>query len=852
MWGEYMQKQVDFFANIPQEMKQVKQWVCRNGKIPINPYTGKGAKSNDPNTWSDYETAVKAMQEKGYDGIGFQFVNGYFGIDLDHCIDENGIPSKEAMQIVAHMQSYTEISPSGTGYHIICKGKLPDKGRKKGFIEMYEEKRYFTMTGNVQGGLREIFDRTEEVKEIYYKYFGESDEQQSKVIPIMPNCESMDDDSIIDLLFQREEVKKLWHGDMSKYKDNHSEADLGLCSFIANYTKDLSQIDRIFRKSSLMRDKWDRKTGNSVYGIMTIMRALQNKGNSYQVQFTDEFYQANSNEDTNNKQCINISGHDMIIPKHWEIRSGNTLWYIQEKKNRRGEIEIIPIFISRNTPFVTKRFDNVENGNIFYEVEWKDDDKKTTTSNVVTGSTIAQKKDLLELSNKGLAVNDNNARDLISFMSSLILYNDIERHFAVERLGNIQGKIIHPLIDTNVQIITLDQGEKQLKNAFKINGTAESWKNEVFSRIKDFPKAVFFVLSSFASVCIKDLNVNPFIVDLSGTTSQGKTTLLKACASVWGTNDLISEWHATIVSIERKSAFLNSFPVLIDDTRKAEEKVLSNVVYNHSGGRSKGRGSVKGTQKEFTWSNILLSTGEASLNEYIKTKGGAAARIIPLVDEPIKKDYDNVIALHESMRENYGVIGMEFLKLWEEHKSEWIPQFNETRRFYAKKSIGNEVLTRISEYYAAVVFVGRFLNCYLKFDVNLPMLESLFEDIAKENKDVDKPMMFLENILSDLDRDREHILNNYLPRGEIKAIYTKTGDLYLMPAYVNEFLDVEAKQTRKEWMKRGITYTFERNGSKQDTTVYKARNFNGKTFKAIKVSKKILNECGYDFCNTDD
>ena len=81
MWGEYMQKQVDFFANIPQEMKQVKQWVCRNGKIPINPYTGKGAKSNDPNTWSDYETAVKAMQEKGYDGIGFELGNGYIGID---------------------------------------------------------------------------------------------------------------------------------------------------------------------------------------------------------------------------------------------------------------------------------------------------------------------------------------------------------------------------------------------------------------------------------------------------------------------------------------------------------------------------------------------------------------------------------------------------------------------------------------------------------------------------------------------------------------------------------------------------------------------------------------------------
>ena len=148
-------------------------------------------------------------------------------------------------------------------------------------------------------------------------------------------------------------------------------------------------------------------------------------------------------------------------------------------------------------------------------------------------------------------------------------------------------------------------------------------EKEVFERIKQRTEGSIFVLSSFASVIIKDLRLQPFIVDLSGTTSQGKTTTLKVVASVWGNESLMSEWNATKVSIERKSAYLNSFPLLMDDTRKAEERILKDVIYSFSGGRSKGRGSLKGSQREFTWHNILLSTGEVSLNEYAKNQGGA-------------------------------------------------------------------------------------------------------------------------------------------------------------------------------------------------------------------------------------
>ena len=76
------------YDNIPDELKRLKQWCCWAGdKIPKNPYTGQNAQSNNPETWSDFETAVRAVEKYHFDGVGFQFANGYFGVDLDHCLD---------------------------------------------------------------------------------------------------------------------------------------------------------------------------------------------------------------------------------------------------------------------------------------------------------------------------------------------------------------------------------------------------------------------------------------------------------------------------------------------------------------------------------------------------------------------------------------------------------------------------------------------------------------------------------------------------------------------------------------------------------------------------------------------
>ena len=134
--------------------------------------------SNNPQTWSSYETAVRAAEK--YDGIGFMFSNsGFFGIDLDDCRDDiNAYLKGDNANIVAEfmeqLQTYAETSQSGNGIHLICSGSLPAGGRRKGKVEMYDSGRFFIMTGNAIGSYRAISNGTERIKSLHQKYLGTS------------------------------------------------------------------------------------------------------------------------------------------------------------------------------------------------------------------------------------------------------------------------------------------------------------------------------------------------------------------------------------------------------------------------------------------------------------------------------------------------------------------------------------------------------------------------------------------------------------------------------------------------------------------------------------------------------
>ena len=259
--------------NIPEELKSCKQWVCgtHQDKIPKNPATGKNAQSNNPKTWGTFAQAVKACDTFGFDYIGFMFAPPYFGVDLDHCLDKTDFVD----EFVETLQSYAEISKSGNGIHIICKGKLPDGSRRKGGVEMYSSGRYFICTGNIYNPeYKEIKDCTESVKILHSKYLPNATPKAEIRRQVIVD---LDDSEIIDKARACKSgslFAMLYSGQWEGLFPSQSEADLALCNQLAFWTgRNAAQIDRIFRSSGLYRKKWDKMRGDDTYGNKTIEKA---------------------------------------------------------------------------------------------------------------------------------------------------------------------------------------------------------------------------------------------------------------------------------------------------------------------------------------------------------------------------------------------------------------------------------------------------------------------------------------------------------------------------------------------------------------------------------------------------
>ena len=144
--------------HIPPEMTANRQWVAwqyrrskdRWTKVPINPRIRANASSANRETWGEFQEAVDFYKAGHADGIGY-VVNGagIVGIDLDNARDpDTGEVTDDAAKIIRDFATYAEVSPSGTGLRIFCRGTMPEDGRKKGDVEFFQKGKYLTMTGH--------------------------------------------------------------------------------------------------------------------------------------------------------------------------------------------------------------------------------------------------------------------------------------------------------------------------------------------------------------------------------------------------------------------------------------------------------------------------------------------------------------------------------------------------------------------------------------------------------------------------------------------------------------------------------------------------------------------------------
>lgn len=340
-------------AHVPAEMKACPQWLvwrsetrpsssaAKNGETPKPtkvPYVAvadarkmRRADVTDRSCFATYERAKAAYLavsggvsgeggEGGYAGIAFVFTpeDPFCGVDLDDCIDPaSGELKAWGREIVDLLDSYTEVSPSGTGVKIFLQGKKPGtRARRRiggggdGEVEVYDAGRYFTVTGRrLQSGrkgaagaelrqeqLQVLYDRVMEpktpgkTKEASAPWAMEAPAKKELIDLVRPEAERSDPDQPDGVRYELrdEEIilrasrsksgggkfSALFAGNWEAYFGSQSEADSSVVFTLAYYTKDPVQIDRVFRQSRLFRPKWDERHGTRTYGQMTIDNAL--------------------------------------------------------------------------------------------------------------------------------------------------------------------------------------------------------------------------------------------------------------------------------------------------------------------------------------------------------------------------------------------------------------------------------------------------------------------------------------------------------------------------------------------------------------------------------------------------
>ncbi|ELZ43744.1 hypothetical protein C463_08739 [Halorubrum californiense DSM 19288] len=280
--------------------------------MPIIPGTTQFASTTDPSTWEPFETAQEGAFDTPVDGLGFVFTadDPLVGVDLDDCRDPDAErPTAWVAEILDTLNSYAEVSPSGTGYHVLATGTLPDGRNRAGDIELYDRARFFTVTGDHVAVTPETIEaRSDAIATVVEEELapttststhtasatGETTDTESAAETASADAATASTTAAVpisdDELLERarnaangEKFTRLWDGTTSGY-ESHSEADLALCRLLAFWTaEDHSRIDRLFRQSGLYREKWDNVhyADGSTYGEKTIERAVASTDDVY-------------------------------------------------------------------------------------------------------------------------------------------------------------------------------------------------------------------------------------------------------------------------------------------------------------------------------------------------------------------------------------------------------------------------------------------------------------------------------------------------------------------------------------------------------------------------------------------
>jgi len=416
-------------------------------------------------------------------------------------------------------------------------------------------------------------------------------------------------------------------------------------------------------------------------------------------------------------------------------------------------------------------------------------------SRVVDRGNAFQGRKLVELAKCGFPVTEENAKQLVAYLSRLEALNRptlpcarVSSHLGWQGGANepfLCGRTLvlpdgtaeeakaldveHPenWSEKRVCFHGVGEGEEQIVDAFRSRGTFEAWRESI-APIERFPKVLIGFYASFCAPLLEVFDVPNFIVDFSNRTGTGKTTTMRVAGSVWGSPDertphsVIGTWDATRVFTERASAVLSGLPLIMDDTKKAKSpKLVADLIYAIVSGRGRGRGTVGGLAATGTWRTVMLSTGEQPATSFTQD-GGTRTRVLTIKGIPFgESNYETgqmVRKMDADLRRHYGHAGVRFLQwLMRERPKwdEWREKYLAAVELYSA-AVAIPEAGRLAQSAALVSMAGAM--AHLALDLPWKYQDPTFQiwqELARETADAAGDHRALEHVLS-VASSREH------------------------------------------------------------------------------------------------
>ena len=286
----------------------------------------------------------------------------------------------------------------------------------------------------------------------------------------------------------------------------------------------------------------------------------------------------------------------------------------------------------------------------------------------VSREMLASAQKIIGLAKQGVAVNSENAKEVVRYMAMLesLNYDQLPRQESISHMGWLPDGTFAPYAEK----IAYD-GESaefaRMYNDFKQTGSEQTWMDLAKSvrNGKSVPARIALA-ASFASPLVSICNALPFFVHLWGTQGCGKTVGLMLAASVWGNPTVgryIKTFGGTKVSQELYAAFCGNMPILLDELQViSDRRMFDDIIYMLCEGVSKGRGAKEGgLQLQRHWSSCIITTGEMPIVQST-SGGGAAVRTIEVNygGEPL---FEDARGMANALKENYGWAGRKFIAL---------------------------------------------------------------------------------------------------------------------------------------------------------------------------------------------